>query len=210
MRRLSEEDEIVLFEKGPYISFANCGLPYHVVGVIKNREDLLLQTPEGMGAQYGLDIRVRSEVLEITPAQHAVRVKNQVTGKTYEEVYDKLIISTGTKAIVPAIEGLDEADNVFSLRNIPDMDKVKANVAGHDVKTATVIGGGSIGLEMMENLVELGIQVQLVEMAPQVMPNLDFELAQMLHAQINMHGFQTLAWQWFESLSWGWSSTGID
>lgn len=210
MRRLSEEDEIVLFEKGPYISFANCGLPYHVVGVIKNCEDLLLQTPEGMGDQYGLDIRVRSEVLEITPAQHAVRVKNQVTGKTYEVVYDKLIISTGTRAIVPAIEGLDEADNVFSLRNIPDMDKVKANVAGHDVKTATVLGGGSIGLEMMENLVELGIQVQLVEMAPQVMPNLDFELAQMLHAQINMHGFQTLAWQWFESLSWGWSSTGID
>lgn len=192
LRRLSEEDEIVLFEKGPYISFANCGLPYHVGGVIKNREDLLLQTPEGMGAQYGLDIRVKSEVLEIMPAQHAVRVKNQVTGETYEEVYDKLIISTGAKAIVPAIEGLDEADNVFSLRNIPDMDKVKAYVAGHDVKTATVIGGGFIGLEMMENLVELGIQVQLVEMAPQVMPNLDFELAQMLHAQINMHGVKLL------------------
>ncbi len=192
LRRLSEEDEIVLFEKGPYISFANCGLPYHVGKVIKEREDLLLQTPEGMSAQYNLDIRVLSEVLEVHPEDHKVIVKNQETGETYEENFDKLIISTGAKAIIPQIPGLPNAKNVFTLRNIPDMDKIKAHISKFNIKTATVIGGGFIGLEMMENLVELGLNVQLVEMSPQVMPNIDIELAQMLHSQINMHGVKLL------------------
>ena len=192
LRRLSEEDEIVLFEKGPYISFANCGLPYHVGKVIKEREDLLLQTPEGMSAQYNLDIRVLSEVLEVHPEDHKVIVKNQETGETYEENFDKLIISTGAKAIIPQIPGLPNAKNVFTLRNIPDMDKIKAHISKFNIKTATVIGGGFIGLEMMENLVELGLNVQLIEMSPQVMPNIDIELAQMLHSQINMHGVKLL------------------
>lgn len=192
LRRLSEEDEIVLFEKGPYISFANCGLPYHVGKVIKEREDLLLQTPEGMSAQYNLDIRVLSEVLEVHPEDHKVIVKNQETGETYEENFDKLIISTGAKAIIPQIPGLSNAKNVFTLRNIPDMDKIKAHISKFNIKTATVIGVGFIGLEMMENLVELGLNVQLVEMSPQVMPNIDIELAQMLHSQINMHGVKLL------------------
>lgn len=192
LRRLSEKDEIILFEKGPFISFANCGLPYHVGEIIKNREDLLIQTPEAMGQQYGLDIRVLSEVVEIQPELHKVIVKNHNTGEMYEESFDKLIISTGAKAIVPPIEGLQEAKNVFTLRNIPDMDGVKAYIAKHSVKTATVIGGGFIGLEMMENLVELGINVQLIEMAPQVMPNIDIELAQQLHSQINMHDVKLL------------------
>lgn len=188
LRRLSEEDQIILFEKGEYISFANCGLPYHVGGVIKDRQDLLLQTVEGMNSQYGLDVRNFSEVTSINPDQKSVTVLNHQTGESYDESYDKLIISTGAKAIVPNIAGLDKAKNVFSLRNIPDMDLIKAYIAEHEVQVATVIGGGFIGLEMMENLVELGIQVNLVEMAPQVMPNIDFEMAQMLHAQINMHG----------------------
>lgn len=188
LRRLSEEDQIILFEKGEYISFANCGLPYHVGGVIKDRQDLLLQTVEGMNSQYGLDVRNFSEVTSINPDQKSVTVLNHQTGESYDESYDKLIISTGAKAIVPNITGLDQAKNVFSLRNIPDMDLIKAYTAEHDVQVATVIGGGFIGLEMMENLVELGIQVNLVEMAPQVMPNIDFEMSQMLHAQINMHG----------------------
>ena len=192
LRRLSEEDEIVLFEKGPYISFANCGLPYHVGKVIKEREDLLLQTPEGMSAQYNLDIRVLSEVLEVHPEDHKIIVKNQETGETYEENFDKLIISTGAKAIIPQIPGLSNAKNVFTLRNIPDMDKIKAHISKFNIKTATVIGGGFIGLEMMENLVELGLNVQLIEMSPQVMPNIDIELAQMLHSQINMHGVKLL------------------
>ena len=188
LRRLNEEDHIILFEKGEYISFANCGLPYHVGGVIKERQDLLLQTVEGMNSQYGLDVRNFSEVTKINPEQKTVTVLHHPTGESYQESYDQLIISTGAKPILPAIPGLDEAKNVFSLRNIPDMDQIKAYISEHQVQRATVIGGGFIGLEMMENLVELGIQVQLVEMAPQVMPNMDFEMAQMLHAQINMHG----------------------
>lgn len=188
LRRLSEEDQIILFEKGEYISFANCGLPYHVGGVIKDRQDLLLQTVEGMNSQYGLDVRNFSEVTSINIDSKTVTVLNHQTGESYDESYDKLIISTGAKAIVPNIAGLDKAKNVFSLRNVPDMDLIMAYIAEHEVQVATVIGGGFIGLEMMENLVELGIQVNLVEMAPQVMPNIDFEMAQMLHAQINMHG----------------------
>lgn len=188
LRRLSEEDQIILFEKGEYISFANCGLPYHVGGVIKDRQDLLLQTVEGMNSQYGLDVRNFSEVTSINIDSKTVTVLNHQTGESYDESYDKLILSTGAKAIVPNIAGLDKAKNVFSLRNIPDMDLIKAYISEHEVQVATVIGGGFIGLEMMENLVELGIQVNLVEMAPQVMPNIDFEMAQMLHAQINMHG----------------------
>ncbi|NQK67354.1 CoA-disulfide reductase [Streptococcus suis] len=188
LRRLNEEDKIVLFEKGEYISFANCGLPYHVGGIIKERENLLLQTVDGMNQQYGLDVRNFSEVLEINPQSKSVTVLNHQTGERYVESYDNLIISTGAKAIVPSIDGLAEAENVFSLRNIPDMDQIKAFIAENQIRTATVVGGGFIGLEMMENLVELGIQVQLIEMAPQVMPTIDIEMAQMIHSQINIHG----------------------
>ncbi|MGV3354797.1 CoA-disulfide reductase [Streptococcus orisratti] len=188
LRRLNEEDKIVLFEKGEYISFANCGLPYHVGGVIKERENLLLQTVDGMNQQYGLDVRNFSEVLEINPQSKRVTVLNHQTGERYVESYDKLIISTGAKAIVPSIDGLAEAENVFSLRNIPDMDQIKAFIAENQIRTATIVGGGFIGLEMMENLVELGIQVQLIEMAPQVMTTIDIEMAQMIHSQINIHG----------------------
>lgn len=188
LRRLNEEDKIVLFEKGEYISFANCGLPYHVGGVIKERENLLLQTVDGMNQQYGLDVRNFSEVLEINPQSKSVTVLNHQTGESYVESYDKLIISTGAKAIVPSIDSLEEAQNVFSLRNIPDMDQIKAYIAENQIATATVVGGGFIGLEMMENLVELGIQVQLIEMAPQVMPTIDIEMAQLIHSQMNIHG----------------------
>ena len=188
LRRLNEEDKIVLFEKGEYISFANCGLPYHVGGVIKERENLLLQTVDGMNQQYGLDVRNFSEVLEINPQSKSVTVLNHQTGERYVETYDQLIISTGAKAIVPPIVGIEEADNVFRLRNIPDMDQIKAYIAENQIATATVVGGGFIGLEMMENLVELGIQVQLIEMAPQVMPTIDIEMAQLIHSQMNIHG----------------------
>ncbi len=188
LRRLNEEDKIVLFEKGEYISFANCGLPYHVGGVIKERENLLLQTVDGMNQQYGLDVRNFSEVLEINPQSKSVTVLNHQTGERYVESYDQLVISTGAKAIVPPIVGLEEADNVFRLRNIPDMDQIKAYIAENQIATATVVGGGFIGLEMMENLVELGIQVQLIEMAPQVMPTIDIEMAQLIHSQMNIHG----------------------
>ena len=188
LRRLNETDQIILLEKGEYISFATCGLPYHVGGVIKERDNLLLQTVEGMHAQYDLDIRNFSEVTKINPETKSVTIYHHQTKETYEERYDQLILSTGAKAIVPPITGLATATNVFSLRNIPDMDQIQAYIKTQNVQTATVIGGGFIGLEMMENLVELGIDVQLVEMAPQVMPNVDFELAQQIHQQINLHG----------------------
>lgn len=188
LRRLSENDEIILFEKGEYISFANCGLPYHIGGTIKNRDDLLLQTVDGMSQQYDLDIRNFSEVTAIHPQKKSVSVTNHQTNETYEETFDQLIISTGAKAIVPPIDGLDTAENVFSLRNIPDMDHIKSYIKEHHVTQASIVGGGFIGLEMMENLVELGLQVHLIEMSDQVMPNIDFELAQILHAQIDLHG----------------------
>ncbi len=192
LRRLNEDDNIILFEKGEYISFANCGLPYHIGGEIKERDSLLLQTVEGMEQQYALDIRNFSEVTEIDPINNTLTVLNHKTDETYTETFDKLIISTGAKAITPAIPGMDSAENVFSLRNIPDMDLIKEYIAEHNIKTATIIGGGFIGLEMMENLKLLDLDVQLVEMAPQVMPNIDFEMAQQLHTQINMHGVNLL------------------
>ena len=141
-----------------------------------------------MNQQYGLDVRNFSEVLEINPQSKSVTVLNHQTGERYVESYDQLIISTGAKAIVPPIVGIEEADNVFRLRNIPDMDQIKAYIAENQIATATVVGGGFIGLEMMENLVELGIQVQLIEMAPQVMPTIDIEMAQLIHSQMNIHG----------------------
>ncbi|HIW20576.1 MAG TPA: FAD-dependent oxidoreductase [Candidatus Dorea intestinavium] len=188
LRRLNEEDEIILLEKGEYISYANCGLPYHVGNVIKEREKLLVQSIEKMHNQYNLDVRNFSEVTKINPEEKEVEILNHKNGESYKESFDYLIISTGAKAIIPPITGLNEAKNAFSLRNIPDMDEIKAYIKEHQVQTATVIGGGFIGLEMMENLAHLGIKVQLVEMSPQVMPNIDFEMAQEVHAQINLQG----------------------
>lgn len=188
LRRLSEEDEIILLEKGEYISYANCGLPYYIGDVIKDREKLLVQSIEKMHNQYNLDVRNFSEVTKINPEEKTVEILNHKTGKSYKETFDKLIISTGAKAIIPPIPGLNEAKNTFSLRNIPDMDAIKAYIDKNNVKTATIVGGGFIGLEMMENIAELGIKVQLVEMSPQVMPNIDFEMAQEVHAQINLQG----------------------
>ncbi|TNV68473.1 CoA-disulfide reductase [Trichococcus shcherbakoviae] len=187
LRRLNEEDEIVIFEKGEYISFANCGLPYHIGGVIQERDNLLLETVGGMAKKFNIGIKNFSEVVKINRGKKTITVKHVITGATTEESYDKLIISTGAKPIKPAIEGIEDAQNVFTLRNIPDMDKIKAYITEHQVKRATVIGGGFIGLEMMENLWELGIHVSLVEMSDQVMAPIDFEMAQSVHAHIDMH-----------------------
>ena len=187
LRRLNEEDEIVIFEKGEYISFANCGLPYHIGGVIQERDNLLLETVGGMAKKFNIGIKNFSEVVKINRGKKTITVKHVITGATTEESYDKLIISTGARPIKPAIDGIEDAQNVFTLRNIPDMDKIKAYINEHQVKRATVIGGGFIGLEMMENLWELGIHVSLVEMSDQVMAPIDFEMAQSVHAHIDMH-----------------------
>jgi CoA-disulfide reductase len=192
LRRLNEEDEIVIFEKGEYISFANCGLPYHIGGVIQERDNLLLETVGGMAKKFNIGIKNFSEVVKINRGSKTITVKHVITGATTEESYDKLIISTGARPIKPAITGIEDAQNVFTLRNIPDMDKIKAYINEHQVKRATVIGGGFIGLEMMENLWELGIHVSLVEMSDQVMAPIDFEMAQSVHAHIDMHNVQLI------------------
>jgi len=192
LRRLNESDHIILLEKGEYISFANCGLPYHIGGAIADRDALLLQTVEGISAQYGLDVRNLSEVTAIDPAAKTVTIHNHRTGEDYSENYDELIISTGAKPLVPPIPGLAEAENVFTLRDIPDMDAIKAYIAEHNVRRATVVGGGFIGVELMENLADLGIEVQLVEAQPQLMTRLDYEMAQILHAQVALHGIELI------------------
>lgn len=185
LRRLSEEDEIILFERDEYISFANCGLPYYIGDVIKDRNKLLVQTVEGMSKRFNLDIRNFIEVIAIDPVAKTVGVKNHQTGKTYTETYDKLILSPGAKPIAPPIPGLSEAKNVLTLRNIPDTDKIKAVVDSGKVRRAVVIGGGFIGVEMAENLQELGANVTLVEKMSQVLKPLDFEMAQLVHQEIN-------------------------
>ncbi len=185
LRRLSEEDEIILFERDEYISFANCGLPYYIGNVIKDRQKLLVQTVEGMSKRFNLDIRNFSEVIGIDIANKTVEVKNHQTGETYSETYDKLILSPGAKPIAPPITGLSEAKNVLTMRNIPDTDKIKAVVDSGNVRRAVVIGGGFIGVEMAENLQELGINVTLVEKMNQILKPLDFEMAQLVHQEIN-------------------------
>jgi NADPH-dependent 2,4-dienoyl-CoA reductase/sulfur reductase-like enzyme/peroxiredoxin family protein/rhodanese-related sulfurtransferase/TusA-related sulfurtransferase len=187
LRRLNETDEIILIEKGAYISFANCGLPYHLGGVIKDREELLVQTVSGLNARFNLDVRIQSVVTKIDPAAKTITVTDQVKKTSYQETFDTLILATGAKAIQPAIPGLDTAQNVFHLKTIPDMDHIKQFISQHQVQTATIIGGGFIGIETMENLAALGLKVQLVEQGRQVMPNFDFEMSQQLHAQIKLH-----------------------
>ncbi|MBT2689002.1 CoA-disulfide reductase [Bacillus sp. ISL-47] len=176
MRRLDEEAEIIMFERGEFISFANCGLPYYIGEVINERSKLLVQTVEGMKQRYNMDIRNFTEVTSIDREQKKITAKNVQTGQEYSEAYDFLILSPGAKPIVPPIEGL-KSSNVFTLRNIPDMDKIKGFVEGKSPRTAVVIGGGFIGLEMAENLKEAGLAVTIVEKSPQVMGPLDPEMA---------------------------------
>lgn len=175
LRRLNEKAEIVVFDKGPYVSFANCGLPYHVSGIIEDRESLLVQTPEALYNRFRIDVRPHSEVVAINAKEMTITVEG--TAGTYEESYDKLILSLGAEPIIPPIKGYDEAENVFTLRNIPDLDAIMANLNTTQPKEAIVVGGGFIGLEMVENLVERGLNVTLVEKAPQILTPLDEEMA---------------------------------
>ena len=158
LRRLDETAEIILLERGKEISFANCGLPYYIGDIIKDRNKLLVQTPEGMNARFNLDVRNLSEAIQINREQKTLIIRKVDTGEEYEETYDQLILSPGAKPIRPGIPGLEEAENVFTLRNIPDTDKMRQYVDEARPAHATVIGGGFIGLEMAENLVERGAQ----------------------------------------------------
>ncbi|WP_175991629.1 FAD-dependent oxidoreductase [Bacillus sp. Marseille-Q1617] len=188
LRRLSEEDEIVLLEKGEYISFANCGLPYYIGEVITNREALLVQTVEGMSKKFNLDIRNLSEAVEINRERKTVSIKKVETGEIYEESYDTLILSPGARPIIPPLDGLSDAGNVFTLRNVPDTDKIKAWVDEKKPQEALIIGGGFIGLEMAENLHHRGVNVSVVELGNQVMAPIDSEMAAIVHRELDNEG----------------------
>lgn len=186
LRRVDEEAQIIMFERGDYISFANCGLPYYIGEAIEEREALLVQTPEGMGKRFNMDIRVRSEVMSIDKANKTVRVMNHNTGESYDESYDVLVLSPGSTPLRPPIPGID-APNIFSLWNIPDTDMIKGYVDNEKPESAVVIGGGFIGLEMAENLHDRGCKVSVVEMADQVMQPIDFEMASITHQHMRSH-----------------------
>lgn len=192
LRRLDEKSEIIMFERGEYISFANCGLPYYIGGTIKERDALLVQTIEGMSKKFNLDIRNLTEVLKINRDDKMVEVKNLKSGEIYKESYDKLILSPGANPIKPKIEGIENCKNLFTLRNIPDTDKIKNYVDKNKPKKAVVIGGGFIGIEMAENLYDLGLEVSIVEMADQIMANIDYEMACILHEHIESKGIKLI------------------
>ncbi len=184
LRRLDEEAEIVLFERGEYISFANCGLPYYVGGTIENRKRLLLQTPKRFKARFNVDVRTKNEVLSINRGQKKIEVVNLTTGEKYFENYDKLILSPGSKPTRPPIPGID-ADRIFAVRYISDADPINAFIEKHRPKRAVVVGAGYIGLEMAENLRQRGLLVAIVEMVDQVMPTMDKEMANLLHQHLH-------------------------
>ncbi|PMK00296.1 FAD-dependent oxidoreductase [Vibrio sp. 10N.261.55.A7] len=186
-RRLSEDAEIIMFERGQFVSFANCGLPYHIGGDIKERGKLLLQTPESFLARFNVDVRVMNEVISIDRLNKTVTIKNLLDGLEYIESYDFLLLSPGAGPIVPPIPGIDNP-LTHSLRNIPDMDKILATLNSSKPQHATVVGGGFIGLEMMEAFHQLGIKTTLIEMADQVMTPVDREMAGFAHAEIQQKG----------------------
>lgn len=190
LRRVNENSHIVLLERGEHISFANCGLPYYIGGSIEKREKLLVQTVEGMSRRFKLDIRNLSEVLNINREAKSVRIMDLRTGKEYEETYDVLLLSPGAKPFLPPVTGISEARNIFSLRSIPDTDKIKTYVEQKKPKTAVIVGGGFIGLEMAENLHDLGITVRLVQRSGQVMEALDFEMAAILQEHLRAKGVE--------------------
>lgn len=191
LRRNNENIEIVIFEKGEYISFANCGLPYYIGETIKERDALLLQTPEAMKARFNIDVKINSEVISINRSEKTVSVKNHKTGQEYNETYDVLVLSPGSKPLKPPIQGID-SPGIFSLWNIPDTDKIKSFVDDIKPTRAAIIGGGFIGLEMAENLYDRGIKVSVIEMADQVMAPIDFEMATQVHSHMNDKGINLI------------------
>lgn len=182
LRRLNENAEIIVFEKGPYVSFANCGLPYYVGGEIAEREKLIVQSAKALKNRFNLEVRENSEVIAIDSEGKKVTVVSN--GESYVESYDKLILSPGAKPLIPQIKGLNQATNVFSLRNIPDVDKIMTYLKAKAPKSATIIGAGFIGLEMAENLAKRGLNVTIVEKAPHVLPTIDREMAAFVNEEL--------------------------
>lgn len=187
LRRLSEEDEIIMFEKGPHVSFSNCALPYHLSGIIDEADKLVLMSPEKFKAQYNIEARVNSEVISIDRKNKELEIKNTQTGEIYRENYDKLILSPGAKPIVPNIPGIEKV-NMFTIRNVVDIDKLNKFVKELNIKEVAVIGGGYIGVEAAENLKEAGYEVSLIEAMDQILKPFDYDMVQILHKEIYDNG----------------------
>jgi len=190
LRRLDENLEIIILEKGEYVSFANCGLPYHIGDVIQNRESLLVQTPESLKARFNLDVRVNSEVIEVNGGDKKVRVKTR-DGEEYEENFDFLVLATGAKPLFPPIKGI-ENKKIFTLRNINDMDKIKSEIKNNAIKKAVVVGGGYVGIETAENLKHLGIDTTLVEAASHILAPFDSEISNILEYELVNNGIELM------------------
>lgn len=191
LRRLDEKATIILFERGQYVSYANCGLPYYIGGTITDRDDLFVQTVEGFTERFRIDIRTEQEVQSIDTATKAVVVHNLVTDETYRESYDKLILSPGAGPIKPPIKGIN-SPKIFSLRTVPDTDRIMTFIEKHQPRKALVIGGGFIGLEMVENLHDRNLEVTIVEKANQVMAPLDYSMAAIVHKQLGDKGVELI------------------
>ena len=187
LRRLDERAEILLFEKGEYISYANCGLPYYIGGVISDRERLFVQTPESFASRFGIGVKVLSEVTRIDPERKKVEVKDLKSGEVYEEGFDKLVLSVGAEPIFPPLEGI-RTEGIFSLRNVRDTDRIHTYIKEKQVRKAVVVGAGFIGLEMAENLAEMGVEVTILQRIPQLMNPLDYDMATFLHSHLRRKG----------------------
>ena len=187
IRRLDEHAQIIMIERSGYVSYANCGLPYYVGGVIKEQEELTLQTPESFWDRFRIDVRVRQEVTAINPTEKTVTVRTLDSGKIYTETYDKLLLAPGAKPTVPALSGVD-SERVFTLRTVEDTLRIRRFVEDQKPKTAVLAGGGFIGLEMAENLVEMGVSVTIVQRPKQLLAPLDADMASFVHAEMRRHG----------------------
>ncbi len=189
LRRIDEKSSIVMLERGEYISYANCGLPYYIGGEIKERENLFVQTPATFGKRFNIDVRNFSEAVSINPDKKTVTVKNLKTGESYDEQYDKLVLSPGAEPVKPPLPGINQ-EGIFTMRNVPDTDKIMSYIGEKKPRHAVVVGAGFIGLEMAENLHNRGIRVTIVEMAEQVMTPLDYSMAALVHQHLKTKGVE--------------------
>lgn len=191
LRRFSEEDEIIIFEKGPHVSFSNCALPYHLSGMIEPAQKLVLMNPEKFRKQYGIEARVNEEVIAINRSDKTITVKNILTHKTYEESYDKLILSPGARPNMLNIKGIQELP-VYTVRNVVDINRIKQELVHKSMTKVTVVGGGYIGIEVAENLLEAGYEVTLIESMPQILRTFDEDMVQILHKTLDDYGINLL------------------
>ncbi|PID81322.1 MAG: pyridine nucleotide-disulfide oxidoreductase [Clostridiales bacterium] len=192
VRRIDENSQIIMFERGPHVSFSNCSLPYHLSGMIEDSEKLVLMNPHSFQVKYNIEARVNQEVIAIDPHNKTVKVKNLLTGETYQESYDKLALAPGAAAVLPqVIKGIN-SENVFVVKNVVDIERLQNYIVDNAVTDVAVVGGGFIGLEVCENLVEAGKKVHLIEALDQVMAPLDFDMAQLLHKELDDHGVDLL------------------